>query len=1288
MAQSNPDDFEFDISDLEVEEPVLPPKKIRALREKAKAESETAPQIDAGKDEDFVLEETVSAKEDEAVVAESEETRNSGSVEGKLSFADSESSEQTEVLADIEIPADVDLESTAVEEIITDTEQESVEESGRDTLVGETISEELPVVDSPIEPEEVLEPSEEEETIEAFDGEPIGSEGVEQGEVHGAKEVEDANSGESEDSQIESEEISDLEEFSQEELSTDESEEPIAEVSPQIEESVAEADQSEAHAAPEAQKEAFEMELEADPDLEVEEVVASEEEFAGKEISEGTQTAEDSGSEESAGEDLSLGGAEGPAAEFEIPADEAILSHELSRTDYPEETIEASPVAEGIEESEGVNLDEPVEVDLGEAMAEADKEIDAIEGSTPESSPEPEGLDGGEADEQQFKEDVDDLLGSLEAASDRAIDDLAEPELEEKETEEKPSESAAEFGASEDSRADSGASNESLLEDVLADSTEDIADSDFEVDNLAGEAAEDESQEVSEEELKAPAEEAVEELAEPLSEAPQLEEVPDTVEDEAPLEASSADAEGFEADLKEAEDAGDMPVVGGLSEAEEEDEGDMPILAESPPVPELDEALDESLVNAGLEIPKEDENEPQAEVPSADDLLVQAGSILNGGELPSVEEASEDGEGQVAEPKEEVIAPAGLEILEEAENVEEELPVPSADDLLKQAGSILNGGDTPSLEEVEDSFDEQKVEESEPKTASDTETPGLAVMDDDEEEIMAMPDPAALMEVAAEGEDEETITAMPDPMDLMSGASEEAKTEDEKSEAGNVADRAGELPPPPPAPIAIDDDDEEELEEGAENTEEAEVLEANPVEPEATAAPALDVIEEEEDNVTEGISGDDSLDGFNTGLDEAEAFENELAEEATEDSSGEGEDTEKRVDKSDVVVELPKPSLFRRIAYSATWAAGFLIMGLAWLAFEMKQEIVELAVGQDLDASSLSREVQFVANHVLDGMNEDGLYRMKSVETKIKKISDSEIRLHSKVYAQLNRSLYLPVRDEEYLFDLPASGEELEEAKAYAEELSPDLLEMLPKKDWNSLYRLAVPKYKVVPMRVTYRLLRDGENGDWALTDILSRGEDGEEIEWPSGVTIDAFGDLSLNADSLDFQERLSEYREGIGEFMEGVAAHQNLAAADRVRRERELATAREELMASLGTGSFFQGLAIAGEQSDRTHDVTMVITETRERGSIVKGVFQISEQSTHSKHFTGFIDFEENKSGDLDCILNLTTIAFEGERSGVSLPPFFNPGTVSRIELKSDGYKVEGDSPGLSLRMIKGSEA
>jgi len=111
--------------------------------------------------------------------------------------------------------------------------------------------------------------------------------------------------------------------------------------------------------------------------------------------------------------------------------------------------------------------------------------------------------------------------------------------------------------------------------------------------------------------------------------------------------------------------------------------------------------------------------------------------------------------------------------------------------------------------------------------------------------------------------------------------------------------------------------------------------------------------------------------------------------------------------------------------------------------------------------------------------------------------------------------------------------------------------------------------------------------------------------------------------------------------------------------------------------------MVIAGDEGADAREVSLIITETRNDGEVVKGVLRLEKEESSTKHFTGFVDVVESDQG-IQGRLDLTTIAFAGQSSLDEIPAFFNPGTVSRITLQTDGYRMEGDADEVSLRLIR----
>ena len=561
-------------------------------------------------------------------------------------------------------------------------------------------------------------------------------------------------------------------------------------------------------------------------------------------------------------------------------------------------------------------------------------------------------------------------------------------------------------------------------------------------------------------------------------------------------------------------------------------------------------------------------------------------------------------------------------------------PLPSADDLIKKAGGILDGN----------------------ALAEDPASPEIGLVEveeEDEEELMAMPDPQALMDNAADDEEDT-----------------EAKTEIAGS--GNVADRGGDLPPPPPAPVSIDDDEEEAVSDEV-------------VTPEASTNPQILVIDEEEAANDPFASND--LDGFNSNLDDIEAAEGEEKSSIFDDIEDEVEgetNADSPEEKSAVAkIEPPPPSKFKRWINITSMAAALALMGIGLSANAFKNEIYEWIKGRDLDGSELTTQVAILSKHALERLNEDGMYRMKWIESSIKEASKNEIRMFARVGAQLERDLYLPVLDEYVYRQLSYSEDEFQDAMQYLvqNEKSDEL--SVPEKPWTRLYRRSASRDEVVNLRVSYRFTREKVDDEWKLTDIRVRGED-EKFVWPEGEPIEAYGKNAYDVASPEFKDMILEYEEVSKTFLGNVNTLKELEYGKAAELARLREEKRNQLIGAMSRGAFYKGMVISGEDASDAREVTMIITETRNEGSLIKGVIKLSEKGEIAKHFTGDLKIEERGEDEIRGMLNLVTLAFEGEKSGQGLPPFFNPGTVMRLRLKTDGFQVEGDSRDLSMRLVR----
>ena len=664
-----------------------------------------------------------------------------------------------------------------------------------------------------------------------------------------------------------------------------------------------------------------------------------------------------------------------------------------------------------------------------------------------------------------------------------------------------------------------------------------------------------------------------------------------------------------------------------------------------------------------------DDLEP--EEPLVDDLLADEQDSLvevdDGLEPESEESVAEMASSLLADVDELMVEQELTPDDEEPEAAPAKSAAPTAEELLMRAGSLLNKEQAASG--------------------------GLSIFDDDEDvvdddDLVALPDPSSLINDANGGpvaeasgipgldmlgyDDDEDLEgeAMPDPASLMAAAGGAAADEGKKAAvSGNVADRAGDLPPPPPPPVELIDDDAPE----------ADIM----------VEVAAQVSEQAED--ADPFGADDSLDDFNIGFDEADELEDALIAEIENDleqdgalsfSEGGGSSSAPKAEVVQVV-EIIKPPLWKRLAHSLTLAAAFLLIGAAWFFSVWKQEIMEHIEGRDLDGSTIIAQIRNMSSHALNGLDDRDLYRMQWIDSEVRRVGANEIRLHARVGAQLKENLFDPVFDSYVVEKFGFDETPLYAAQNYAFENFPKQLEHMPDRPWLQLYKLATPRGKVLALRVTYRITRDDGDSDWKLAGVKVAGYNAD-LEWPQGSPKASFGDYAFDVNSEQFDKLLKDYREKAETFIANVETLKSSASAEAMMLAKKNAARRDQVVMSLSEGSFFKGLAMVGEDAAATEDVTMVITEVREQGGLVKGVFHIDKAADVTKHFVGSLDFVEASDGRPLGILNVTTVAFNGQTMDDLSSSFFNPGTVSRIRLKTDGFRIEGDLPDLSLRLTR----
>ncbi len=899
-----------------------------------------------------------------------------------------------------------------------------------------------------------------------------------------------------------------------------------------------------------------------------------------------------------------------PEASAEAESAEPVEGHEkvLFSSDVedpvaeidPEETVESAPemvesdeepVSELSEQSPAEELvpDAPViakqETEFSEESADA---VD-VQGAEPdlESDLEQEPV-------VEVEEEEEDLSALLDAIGDEDVEDEGSEDLPDVSAEE--TESAGEDLSEREGAESSDLQPEAIVEGVPG-LVEVEEDEDEDISDLLASVAEDEESEVEDASVEIPG----------LVEVEDEEVAPDSSEGEAELLADLPSPEDLSVDASEIEietieDESPDVEIPGLIEIDDDD----------------DEIVELSQEIPGLAIIDDDEEEELVELSQ---------------EIPGLVEISEDSE-------------------EDADSSESVAVVPSAEELLMRAGSLLNG-------------DSQKPAEG----ASAL----LDVLDDDDEEIVSMPSPDQLIAAAADDDDE--VVALPDPASLITEDGEAVAVIDDDEEMvsapANVADRAGNLPPPPPAPVEIIDEDPPD-----EDTQQSEPAES---------APFVPMGQDREESLEDPFDGEISLDDFDEGfaeLDVEPAGEGE-SDENSEDSDEEGEVAAKK-EVVEKIVEMPKPSLLWRVTHSMAVAAGLVLVGLASVLAIWKQQIIEYYDGRDIDGSALLLEIEEIGKHALGEFDENGRYRMQWVDSEVRRVSENEIRLHAVVGAQLRENLYKPVLESQFEAGKELDEEKLLETLAYARDHYPEEIGNFPERPWDRLYEISAKKEEVVPLRVTYGLQRDSADADWKLTRIKVNGYNGD-LEWPEGDPKFSFGENAYDVHSLEFAKVYADYR---------AASESYVAKIDRLRAREEdgmLALKRENenqrmrVKMALAEGSFFNGMAIMGEDAKSSREVQLVITEVRNDGGFVKGVVKLAgEKDEHAKYFVGSLEFEKTMSGREQGYLNLRTVSIDAPETYTADSPFFEASNVSRMRLRADGFRLEGDSKDLSFRFTR----
>ncbi|EDY84163.1 hypothetical protein VDG1235_3793 [Verrucomicrobiia bacterium DG1235] len=962
-------------------------------------------------------------------------------------------------------------------------------------------------------------------------------------------------------------------------------------------------------------------------------------------------------------------------SDFEIPADPEVQV-EPQEASIEEESDEPIAETEGVPEDLPEEESEPVE-GHEKVLFSAEDEPVASENEAEESDAVID--EESVSDEVEDEEDISELVAAVADSEDEIISDDISSEMEPDASVEEISEEAS---ASDGEMAEATASeNEPVQEvenEVISDSEEanpGLSDADEEEENIselvaAASSAEDDA--VEQEDGKA------------------------TIEDEAET-SDVADEDELNSEPEEEAAVADLDeeAISGLSEVEEEEEdiSELVAAAVEDDSEEISEDAAEAIEDQSTEAIEDDDEEEIVDLPSADDLKPDDGEASSAEEsaIPGLTEVPEDldeedisallssmGDESASEESESILGDAPeLAVIdddddeieasiseddttESTETLEDEVEsadssMPSAEELLMKAGGLLNADAEKPVDGASALLD--------------------VLDDDDEEEIVAMPSPESLISDAEEDDDEDVV-AMPDPATMMAEASEGGEAvEESDSTSGNIADHPGDLPPPPPAPVEIIDDDPPEED-------------SQPEEPVAEVA-AVPEESPDEGEIQDPFAGDLSLDDFDENIGEltdSDAAELPGSEESEQEEAAEnGEEQVAAAEaKPAAVAEMPKPSLIWRVTHSMAVAAGLVLIGTASILAIWKQQIVEYYEGRDIDGSALIHEIESIGTHALSEFDEQGLYRMQWVDSEVRRVSENEIRLHALVGAQLRENLYTPVLESELKERMDYDEQGLVDSLSYAHRHFPEEIGHYPDKPWDSLYQISAAKDEILSLRVTYGLTRESKESDWELSRIKVSGYK-EELKWPEGEPKYAFGENAYDIDSLEFANVFSEYKSDATAYVAKIDRLRSDIEAGQMALKIENDKQRERVKMALAEGAYFSGVAILGEDAVASRDVQLVITEVRDEGAFVKGVVRMDEESSErSKHFVGSLDFETTLSGKEQGVLSLRTVSMDSAEAMASDSPFFEPGSVSRMRLRADGFRLEGDSRDLSFRLTR----
>ena len=518
--------------------------------------------------------------------------------------------------------------------------------------------------------------------------------------------------------------------------------------------------------------------------------------------------------------------------------------------------------------------------------------------------------------------------------------------------------------------------------------------------------------------------------------------------------------------------------------------------------------------------------------------------------------------------------------------------VDPSDELLSRAGNILNGGETdiPEPEEEAEIADEDAdglIDFPDPQSL-------LAEVDDQDqnlkEEGQENADFSEVEPVESEG-----LVSMHDPQSLLKEASVDVQIDSNRGPG-----------PESEGPTIESEDREEEisLEEEFQGSEDYKEEDEEPVERNAEPeANELEESSEENDPPADddgGLLFDDDA-GDDPFLDSEDGF-------SISDDDDDIDGVAAGFGGGDVDSSRAKSGRVSQVSKYITWsvAASLVFVGLSILGASFKGPIVDLLAHGNVQETRIHRVVAKMTDEVFSSVKPGRPYDLAWIESEIQRVSDTEYRVVAKIGVRLEEDLYSPLEDSYVYSLLPFSKAELEGATAFADDssqLPADL--QLPSLGWVRLYRKDGKKGEMFDFDAHYRITANGDQkGGWELSNLRINGsEDG--LAWASMLSKSEFEDGSVEVDAMEFTYYLEAFEKAGLAYLEEARAFEKIWIASKSEKAERLQKLRQELIMSLSQGSYFKGVAILGETSEETSDISLIVTETRGDGELIKGLLR-----------------------------------------------------------------------------------